>query len=104
VVAVEGLEGTDGLLARVADMRRQGRLSAPLHAGVLVKAPKVGQDMRFDLPSLGPRTIEGLAAAGLAGIAVVAGHSVVAEPETLVSLANRHDLFVTGLPATGTGT
>lgn len=103
VVAVEGLEGTDGLLARVADMRKQGRLRAPPHAGVLVKSPKVGQDMRFDLPSLGPRTIEGVAAAGLAGIAVVAGHSVVAEPETLVSLADRHDLFVTGVPATDTG-
>jgi UDP-2,3-diacylglucosamine hydrolase len=100
VVAVEGLEGTDGLLARIADLRRQHRLKAAMHTGVLVKAPKVGQDMRFDLPSLGPRTMEGLAAAGLAGIAVVAGHSVVAEPETLVALADRHDLFVTGLTDT----
>lgn len=100
VVAVEGIEGTDGLLARVADMRREGRLRAPLHAGVLIKAPKVGQDMRFDLPSLGPRTVEGLAAAALGGIAVVAGHSVVAEPSTLVALADRHGLFVTGLAAT----
>ncbi len=97
VVAVEGIEGTDGLLARIAELRRSGRLKAPLHTGVLVKAPKVGQDMRFDLPSLGPRTIEGLAAAGLGGIAVIAGHSVVAEPDTLVALADRHDLFVTGL-------
>lgn len=100
-VAVEGIEGTDGLLARIVDLRRQGRLKAPPRSGVLVKAPKVGQDMRFDLPSLGPNTIEGLAAAGLGGVAVAAGHSVVAEPETLVALADRHDLFVTGLSPAG---
>lgn len=101
IVALEDIEGTDGLLARVKYLRDSGRIRKPPHSGVLVKAPKVGQDMRFDLPTLGPRTIEGAAAAQLAGVAVVAGASIVAEPERLVELADRHDLFVTGLKAAG---
>lgn len=101
IVALEDIEGTDGLLARVKHLRDSGRIRKPPHSGVLVKAPKLGQDMRFDLPTLGPRTIEGAVAAQLAGVAVVAGASIVAEPERLVELADRHDLFVTGLKAAG---
>ena len=67
--------------------------------GVLVKAPKRGQDRRFDLPSIGPRTVEGAARAGLAGIAVVAGSTIVAEPERLIAAADRANIFVVGLPA-----
>ena len=48
---------------------------------MLVKAPKPEQDRRFDLPSIGPQTVEGVARAGLAGIAVVAGETIIAEPE-----------------------
>ena len=69
------------MLARVAELRRNGRIRSPLGAGVLVKAPKLGQDHRIDLPTIGPQTVEGAAAAGLAGIAVVAGATIVAEPE-----------------------
>src|SRR6201985_1194674 len=68
VVGVEDIEGTDGLLARVARLRNEGRIRAKAGTGVLVKAPKSGQDLRFDLPTLGARTIEGSAAAQLAGI------------------------------------
>src|ERR1700712_2648239 len=56
VVAVEDIEGTDGLLARVARLRDEGRIRAKPGRGVLVKAPKSGQDLRFDLPTIGPRT------------------------------------------------
>src|SRR6201990_3277526 len=63
VVAVEDIEGTDGLLARVARLREQGRIRSPEKRGVLVKAPKSGQDLRYDLPTTGPRTIEGVATA-----------------------------------------
>ena len=58
VLAVEAAEGTDGMLARVAEMRANGRVRAPGGTGVLVKAPKHGQDRRFDLPSIGPQTVE----------------------------------------------
>ncbi|TAK50047.1 MAG: LpxI family protein [Xanthobacteraceae bacterium] len=98
IVAVEDIEGTDGLLARVARLRAEGRLRAPVGSGVLVKAPKARQDMRLDLPTLGPRTIAGVAAAGLAGIAVIAGNTLMAEPERMVAEADREGLFVVGLP------
>src|SRR5688572_8814935 len=55
VVAVEGIEGTDLMLERVAELRRIGRLRVPARTGVIVKAPKRGQDMRYDLPSIGPK-------------------------------------------------
>jgi DUF1009 family protein len=99
VVGVEDIEGTDGLLARVARLRSEGRIRAKAARGVLVKAPKSGQDLRFDLPTIGPRTIEGAATAKLAGVAVVAGNTVVVEPQTMIEAADAAGLFVTGLPA-----
>ena len=96
VLAVEAAEGTDQMLARVAELRASGRVFAPAGSGVLVQAPKPGQDRRFDLPSIGPLTVEGVARAGLAGIAVVAGGTVVAEPERLVAAADRANIFVVG--------
>jgi DUF1009 family protein len=99
VVAVEDIEGTDGLLARVARLREAGRIRAKSGRGVLVKAPKSGQDLRFDLPAVGARTIEGAARAGLAGIAVIAGHTIAAEAQAMIEAADRAGLFIEGLPA-----
>jgi DUF1009 family protein len=99
VVGVEDIEGTDGLLARVARLRSEGRIRAKAVRGVLVKAPKSGQDLRFDLPTIGPQTIEGAAAARLAGIAIVAGNTIVVEPQAMIEAADAAGLFVTGLPA-----
>jgi DUF1009 family protein len=99
VVGVEDIEGTDGLLARVARLRGEGRIRARAARGVLVKAPKTGQDLRFDLPTIGPRTIEGAAAAKLAGVAIVAGNTIVVEPQAMIEAADAAGLFVTGLPA-----
>jgi UDP-2,3-diacylglucosamine hydrolase len=99
VVAVEDIEGTDGLLARVAQLRAGGRIRAKAGRGVLVKAPKHGQDLRFDLPAVGPRTVEGAAKAQLAGIAIAAGNTVVAESQAMIEAADKAGLFITGLPA-----
>ena len=99
VLAVEAAEGTDAMLTRVAEMRANGRVRAPGRTGILVKAPKPTQDRRFDLPSIGPRTVEGAARAGLAGIAVVAGSTIVAEPEQMVAAADRANIFVMGVPS-----
>lgn len=99
VVGVEDIEGTDGLLARIAGLREKGRIRAAEKRGVLVKAPKRGQDLRFDLPTIGPHTVEGAAKARLAGIAVVAGHTLVAEPQVMIERAEANGLFVTGVPA-----
>jgi DUF1009 family protein len=99
VVGVEDIEGTDGLLARVAHLRAEGRIRAKAARGVLVKAPKSTQDLRFDLPTIGPRTIEGAAKARLAGVAIVAGNTIVVEPQTMIEAADAAGLFVTGVPA-----
>jgi len=99
VVGVEDIEGTDGLLARVAHLRAEGRIRAKAARGVLVKAPKSTQDLRFDLPTIGPRTIEGVGKARLAGVAIVAGNTIVVEPQTMIEAADAAGLFVTGLPA-----
>jgi len=99
VVGVEDIEGTDGLLARVARLRAEGRIRAKTARGVLVKAPKSGQDLRFDLPTMGPRTVEGAAAAKLAGIAIVSGNTIVVEPQMVIETADAASLFVIGLPA-----
>ena len=99
VLAVEAAEGTDQMLARIADLRANGRLRAATGSGVLVKAPKPGQDRRFDLPSIGPQTVEGVARAGLAGMAVVAASTIIAEPDLVIAAADRAKIFVIGTPA-----
>jgi DUF1009 family protein len=98
ILAVEAVEGTDAMLTRVAEMRVNGRLRARPGTGILVKAPKPAQDHRFDLPSIGPQTVEGVVRAGLAGIAVLAGSTIVAEPARLIELADRNAIFVVGVP------
>jgi DUF1009 family protein len=99
VVGVEGIEGTDELLARIAGLRAANRIRSAKSRGVLVKAPKSGQDLRFDLPTIGSRTIERAAAAALAGVAVLAGNTVVADPQDMIEVADTAGLFVTGLPS-----
>ena len=95
VLAVEAAEGTDEMLARCAELRRagQGRLE---RAGVLVKAPKPGQEERVDLPTIGPETIKGAAAAGLAGIAVTAKHVLIADRAATIAAADAHEIFIFG--------
>lgn len=96
VVALEGAEGTDAMLERVAQLRASGRISAR-RKGVLVKLCKPEQDLRADLPSIGVETLRRARAAGLAGVAVEAGRSLVLEREALVAEADAHGLFVTGI-------
>jgi UDP-2,3-diacylglucosamine hydrolase len=97
VLAVEAAEGTDNMLVRIAELRRQGRVTSPPGVGVLVKAPKPAQDRRFDLPSIGPRTIEYAARAGLAGVAVTAGSTIIAEAAEVVAAADREKIFIIGI-------
>jgi UDP-2,3-diacylglucosamine hydrolase len=94
-VALEGIEGTDGLLERMAVMRGHGRL-AGRKGGVLAKCAKPDQELRADLPAIGPGTVEGAHAAGLAGIAVEAGRTFVLDYGQVVARANELGLFVVG--------
>ncbi len=96
IVALEGVEGTDAMLARVRDLRSEGRISRR-RKGVLVKLCKPQQDLRADLPTIGVSTVENAKAAGLAGIAVEAGRALVVEREAMVAAADAAGLFVVGI-------
>ena len=95
-IALEGIEGTAGLLDRTRLLRGHGRIAGKTR-GVLVKCAKPGQELRADLPSMGPQTVEAAHAAGLAGIAVEAGRSLILEGPATLSRANELGLFIVGL-------
>jgi UDP-2,3-diacylglucosamine hydrolase len=97
VVAMEGAEGTDAMLERCADLKRSGRVRAKGRAGVLVKTAKPNQDLRVDLPTVGPKTIELAVATGLAGIAIEAQGALIAEKDVTLGKANDAGLFVIGI-------
>ena len=93
VLAVEGIEGTDALIRRTADLKRKGG------GGVLVKMTKPGQDRRMDLPTIGPATVQAVKNAGFVGIAVQAGGVLISQSEQTVKLANQLGLFIVGVKA-----
>lgn len=88
VLGIEAIEGTDAVLARAAGQRRDGP------GGVLVKLPKLGQEMRVDAPVIGPVTIEGAVAAGLRGIAIEAVGTIIADRAQTLEAAAAAGLFV----------
>lgn len=96
VLAVEAQEGTDRMLRRCADLpvAIRGAVDAP--RGVLVKWPKPIQERRIDLPTIGARTVELAAAAGLAGIVGEAGALLLIDRDEIVATADRLGLFVQG--------
>jgi len=96
VVATETEDGTDAMLARCA--KRWAGSGAP-RSGVLAKAPKPGQDLRVDLPTIGRSTVENAAAAGLKGIVGLAGALLVVDREAVRETADRLGLFVAGVEA-----
>ena len=96
VLAVEAQEGTDAMLSRVAGLPADLRGSAGDRKGALGKAPKPIQDLRVDMPVIGPRTVEMAAAAGLAGIGGVAGRLILIDRAAITAAADRLGLFVWG--------
>ncbi|WP_292229975.1 UDP-2,3-diacylglucosamine diphosphatase LpxI [Brevundimonas sp.] len=96
VLAVEAQEGTDAMLSRVAGLPADLRGSADERKGALGKAPKPIQDLRVDMPVIGPRTVELAAAAGLAGIGGVSGRLILIDRNAIIEAADRLGLFVWG--------
>jgi len=93
-LGVEALAGTDALLAGVAALPQGLRPDAARGRGLLWKAPKPGQDLRIDLPTLGPGTVRAAAEAGLGGIAWAAGRVILLEPAAMQEEAGRLGLFL----------
>jgi DUF1009 family protein len=90
------VEGTDSMLERVAGLRAAGRISQR-RRGVLVKLCKPQQDIRADLPSIGISTVENARKAGLAGVAVEAGRSLILDRSAVIAAADEAGIFVCGL-------
>ncbi len=91
VLGVEAIEGTDALLRRCAELRRDGP------GGVLVKAEKPNQETRTDRPTIGPRTVSLAGEAGLRGIAAQAGATLVLDRAEVIRRADAAGLFVVGV-------
>ena len=83
VLAVEAVEGTDAMIARAANLKRDSA-----KAPILIKMCKHGQERRADLPTLGPDTVQAVAAAGFRGIAVEAGAAILVDHDGAVKAAN----------------
>ncbi|MCU0783765.1 MAG: UDP-2,3-diacylglucosamine diphosphatase LpxI [Verrucomicrobia bacterium] len=89
VLAVEGFEGTDKCLAR------GGELAGQDGGAVALKVAKANHDMRFDIPCLGPQTLETCAVAGISALAFEAGKSLLLEQEACARLADQHKISLT---------
>lgn len=97
VAAIEAAEGTDLMLARVAELRASGQLKMASGRSVFVKAAKRGQEMRLDTPAVGVETVARVKAAGLSGIAIAAGEVMTPDIAELIAAADEAGLFVVGL-------
>ena len=97
VLAVEAQEGTDQMLLRVAGLPQDLRGSADHRKGTLAKAPKPIQDIRVDMPVIGPRTVELAAAAGLAGIGGFVDRLLIMDVAATRATADRLGLFIWGM-------
>ena len=89
VLAVEGFEGTDECL------RRGGQLAGKQGGAVAVKVAKEKHDMRFDVPCIGPTTVETCASFGIRVLAIEADQNLLLEPQEVDRLARRHGVTVT---------
>jgi DUF1009 family protein len=88
VLAVEGFEGTDACL------ERGGKLAGKDGGAVAVKVAKPGHDLRFDIPCVGPRTIEVCAANGIRVLAVEPGRTLLLDQPELETLARARKVTV----------
>ena len=107
ILAVEGVRGTDEMLEQVRLARDADGSGSSLQTSgaVLVKMPKPGQELRVDLPAIGPRTVERAHACGLSGIVIAAGRALVIERARTIALADELGLFIVGIDSThGDGT
>ena len=97
VLAVEGPEGTDEMLKRVAQLCQAMRGSVTKREGVLVKLPKTYQDRRIDMPTLGLTTIENASLAGLAGIVFAGEETQLIDADACIKRADELGIFLKGL-------
>jgi UDP-2,3-diacylglucosamine hydrolase len=98
IVAVEGAEGTDAMLARIAELRLLGRVHATEPA-ILAKLAKPEQELRADMPTIGPKTIEGAKAANIAQIYLSANAALIMEAGRTIAAADAAGIAIIGVDA-----
>jgi len=91
VIAVEAIEGTDKMIERAGQLCRHG-------GWTLVKVAKPNQDMRFDVPTVGPETIANLAKNRAKMLVIEAGKTLIIEREEMLTTANRAGITVLSRP------
>lgn len=89
VIAVEAIEGTDRMIERAGSL-------CPRGGWTLVKAAKPNQDMRFDVPTVGPETIANLARHGAKALVIEAGKTVIVDRAEVLAAADRAGIVVLG--------
>lgn len=94
VVALEAAEGTDAMLERVEALRADGRVRWKARAGVLAKCAKPQQDLRVDMPTIGPRTVAAVTRAGLAGIVIEPRRVMIADRAATLAAAGASGTFI----------
>lgn len=97
VLALEAQEGTDAMLGRITGLPAALRGTPQSPRGVLAKAAKPGQELRVDLPTIGPTTIERLTQAGLAGVVGESGRLLVVDQERTRQAADAAGIFILGV-------
>ncbi|WP_135504793.1 LpxI family protein [Roseovarius aestuariivivens] len=90
-LGIETVQGTDALLRFVGETDPKFRRG---HKGVFVKAPKPGQDLRIDMPVIGPGTIDGIADAGLAGVVIAPGRVMILDRDEVLRRAGATGVFI----------
>jgi DUF1009 family protein len=92
------VQGSDYLISNVGTAKGNYLEDIKGYNGVFIKAPKVGQDTRLDIPTIGPVTIQNVYDAGLSGIALKENSVQILEREACVMLANDLGLFIISVP------
>jgi DUF1009 family protein len=91
VFALEAVEGTDAAIRRGAELARGG--------AVVVKAAKPEQDLRFDVPAIGPETVALMKEVGASVLAIEAGRTIILEREAVIAAANAASIRIHAFPA-----
>ena len=92
VLGIETLQGTNELLKFVTKTSSKLRINGL--GGIFVKRPKVDQDLRFDMPAIGPMTIELACKAGLRGLVISPGSVLLLEKEKCIKIAQANNFFI----------
>jgi UDP-2,3-diacylglucosamine hydrolase len=92
IIAIEDVKGTDSMLIKANKVFK--KIQKEKRVGILLKYPKVNQDLRIDLPTVGIKTLKKCAAIGLKGIVLKSKQNIFIEKEKMIKFANNNKMFI----------